>query len=249
MTEPRTTSIGPFVKFTDPGIVEILAMAGFTHVVIDMEHGPVSYERAQDLVRAGERHGILPLVRVSSNRSDLILKALDIGAAGVHVPHITTPEDAQRVVDACFFHPTGERGLCRYVRASGYTDLDGPAHMKRANENVFCVLHIEGKAGIERLSDILDVEGIGVIFLGPYDLSQSCGVPGEVQHPDVVALMEKACKMANERGVAVGTYVHDATDCAFWRERGVTYVCLGVDTGIMMDACKAFVQSAQGGGN
>lgn len=231
-------STGPFMKLTDPAVVEIMALAGFGHVVIDMEHGPIGYDRAQDLVRAGQLHGMKPFIRVSRNESSLILRALDIGAAGVHIPHVATKDAAKAAVEACYFHPKGDRGICKYVRAAGYTDTPAADHFDQANENVVPVLHIEGKEGVENLAEILEVDGIGVVFLGPYDLSQSCGVPGEVRRPEVIKLMEDACTMAKAKGVSVGTFADNTTDAQFWRDRGVSYMCLGVDVGILMDAAK-----------
>lgn len=239
---------GPFLKLAEPGVVEIVASAGFDHVIIDLEHGPLSVETAQNLVRAAELHGIAPLIRVGANEPARILRALDVGAQGVHIPHISTAADARRAVDACFFHPAGSRGVCRYVRAAAYTQRTAAEHFAAANRRTLPVLHIEGREGVTNLRDILAVPGIGVVFLGPYDLSQSCGVPGEVHHPQVLEAMQEALALAQAAGAVLGTFVDNAADAHRWRERGVRYICYSVDVGIFMDACRTAVAALHDSG-
>ena len=235
-------SCGPFLKIRDPAVVEVAALAGFGHVIIDLEHGPGTIESAQDLVRAAEARGIAPLIRVGTNSESAVLRALDIGAEGVHVPHVSSAEDAQRALDSCYYHPAGHRGVCRFVRAAGYSSQDKEAYFAAANARTVPVLHIEGTAGIDALPEILQLSGHGVLFLGPYDLSQSCGVPGQVHHPDVVARMRNAVQLARERDVAVGTFVDTVEDARVWVELGVQYICLSVDVGILYDACAGLVR-------
>jgi len=227
---------GPFMKLSDPAAVEVFALAGFDHVIIDMEHGPVSVETAQNLIRAAQLRGIAPIARVPRNDASDILRALDVGAEGVHIPQVGTAEDARAAVEACYFHPEGTRGVCRFVRAADYSAKPAQEHFADANSRTLPVLHIEGKQGIENLPQILDVPRIGVVFVGPYDLSQSCGVPGQVQHPEVVARMRHAVGMARERGVVVGTFIENAEGARLWAGVGVQYLCYSVDVGILMDA-------------
>lgn len=239
-------SYGPFMKLAEPAAVEIFALAGFDHVIIDMEHGPLSVETAQNLVRAGRLHGLAPLIRVPRNDASEVLRALDIGAEGVHIPQINSAEAAREAVDACYYHPQGHRGVCRFVRAAEYTHIPAAQHFVAANERVLPVLHIEGQAGIAALPEILEVEGIGVVFLGPYDLSQSCGVPGEVEHPTVVAKMREAVALARARGVVVGTFVDNVQRAKVWREAGVGYICFSVDVGILYEASARAVAELRG---
>ena len=239
-------SCGPFLKIMDPAVVEVAALAGFGHVIIDLEHGPGTIESAQDLVRAAEARGIAPLIRVGTNSESAVLRALDIGAEGVHVPHVSSVEDATRALGSCYYHPAGHRGVCRFVRAAGYSSQDKQEYFAAANARTVPVLHIEGTAGIESLPDILELNGHGVLFLGPYDLSQSCGVPGQVHHPDVVARMRKAVQLGREQEVAVGTFVDTVEDARVWVELGVQYICLSVDVGIFYDACAGLVKEFAG---
>jgi len=232
------TVYGPFCKIQDATMVEIAALSGFDFVIIDMEHGPFSIESTQTLIRAAEAKGITPVVRVTENSESLILRTLDIGARCIQVPQISSKADAEKVVKATKFYPKGERGMCRYVRAADYTAIDSKTHFGTANDSVISIIHIEGLEGLNNLSEILEVEGIDVIFLGPYDLSQSCGVPGEVNHEKVVSKMKDAVKLARAHGKFVGTFTETPEDAKKWRDIGVQYISYSVDVGLVMNAYK-----------
>jgi len=145
---------GPFMKFTDPAAFEMVGLAGFDFAIIDMEHGPVGFERAQDLIRAARLRGLTPVVRVPENREIYIQRALDIGAGAIQVPQVSTAEAAVRVVKASKFHPAGERGVCRYVRAADYASLEKEKYFKKANLDTLVIIHIEGIEGINNLEEI-----------------------------------------------------------------------------------------------
>lgn len=232
------TMYGPFCKIQDPAIVEIAALSGFDFVIIDMEHGPYSIESAQNMIRAAEARGITPVVRVTENSETLILRTLDIGAKCIQIPQICTKADAEKVVKATKFYPKGERGMCRYVRAAEYTNIEGSDHFGKANDSVISIIHIEGMEGIENLSEILLVDGIDIIFLGPYDLSQSCGVPGQVNHEKVVKAMKDAVKRAKKHGKAVGTFTETPEKAKMWKDIGVQYISYAVDVGLVMNTFK-----------
>ncbi|ABR46732.1 2-dehydro-3-deoxyglucarate aldolase [Alkaliphilus metalliredigens QYMF] len=237
--------VGPFMKLASPAIVEIMGKAGFDYVIIDCEHGPTNMLQAEDMVRAAKLVGISPVIRVSANDPVMISRALDIGADAVQVPQISTKEDAERVAKAAKFAPLGERGSCPYVRAAEYSHLDKKEYFKKANEETMVIIHIEGEEGAKNIDEILSVEGIDVIFIGPYDLSQSLGVPGEVDHPKVVEMMEMVVEKAKGKGKTVGTFVESPEGAHRWIDLGVQYISYAGDTGIIYQACKDIMQQIQ----
>lgn len=232
------TLYGPFCKMQDPAIVEIAAYSGFDFVIIDMEHGPYSIESAQNMIRAAEARGITPVVRVTENSETLILRTLDIGARCIQVPQICTKADADRLVKSTKFYPKGERGMCRYVRAAEYTNIGPADHFGKANDSITTIIHIEGMEGINNLEEIVKVDGIDVIFLGPYDLSQSCGVPGQVNDPKVVDAMKGAVETAKKYGKYVGTFTESPEKAKMWKSIGVQYISYAVDVGLVMNTFK-----------
>lgn len=234
--------VGPFLKLDNPAIVEIMGKAGFNYVIIDCEHGPTDVLAAENMVRAAKLVGISPVIRVSANDAVMISRALDIGADAVQVPQISTKEDAEAVVKAAKFAPLGLRGSCLYVRAAEYSHLDKKEYFKKANKETMVIIHIEGEEGAENIDEILTVDGIDVIFVGPYDLSQSLGIPGEVHHPKVVTLMEEVVKKSRAKGKTVGSFVESPEGAHKWIDLGVQYISYGGDTGIIYKACRDIVQ-------
>lgn len=241
--EKGSPVIGSFVKITDAAVVEIMGKAGFDFAIIDMEHGPITVETAQNSIRAAELAGISPIIRVSKNDPVHILRCLDIGAEGVEVPQIRNAEDAKTMVSASRFHPKGDRGVCRYVRAAGYSSIDRHEYFQMANERTVTIAHLEGVEAVENLDEIMAVDGVDVLFIGPYDLSQSVGVPGEVTHPLVLEQMEKVIARAKTAGKLVGTFADDIASAKRWMEAGVMYIAISVDVGIFYEACRNIVAS------
>jgi 4-hydroxy-2-oxoheptanedioate aldolase len=233
---------GPFLKFTDPAVVEIMGFAGFDFVIIDAEHGPISMENAQNMIRAAEIVNITPVIRVGNNDEALILRALDIGAQGIEIPQINSKPDAVRAVKSVKYSPQGERGVCRYVRAANYSSMDKFEYFKSANNETMIIAHIEGVEGINNLDEILSVSGIDVIFIGPYDLSQSLGIPGQVNNSLVVEKMKEVVLKCKQNKVAVGTFADDVGTAKSWVSLGVQYMSFSVDVGILYEVCKQIVE-------
>lgn len=232
---------GPFMKLSDPSIVEIFGHAGFDFAIFDTEHGPLNMESIADLIRAARLVGISPNVRIRKNDPSLISQALDLGAEGILVPHISNAEAASNAVKASLFAPDGQRGVCCYVRSAKYSHLDKQEYFKKANESSVIIPFIEGSEGIKNLNEIISVKGIGAIFIGPYDLSQSMGVPGQIDHPQVISKIEEVVKSAKNAGLAVGTFVDDLPSASRWMKLGVQYIAYSVDVGIIYNASKHIV--------
>lgn len=235
---------GPFCKIQDPTIVELAALSGFDFIIIDMEHGPHDIVSVQNMLRAAEARGIEAVVRVQNDET-LILKLLDIGVKCIQVPQISTVKDAQKLLAYTKFYPQGNRGMCRYVRAAEYTNISGLNYFKEANNEITTIIHIEGMKGVENLAEIVKIDGIDIIFLGCYDLSQSCGVPGEVSHPKVIEAMKKAITIAKANGKMIGTFTETFENAKMWKELGVQYISYAVDVGIILDAFKTVVSGLQ----
>ena len=178
--------------------------------------------------------GVAGIVRIPSNEPTLAQRALDIGAAGVQVPQIQSKVDAERAVEGAKYSPLGVRGLSYFLRAADYGARQED-FTEQANYETMVIIHIEGKEGVDAIDEVLTVEGIDVIFLGPYDLSQSVGVPGQVNHPKVVELMRTVAEKAHSAGVTLGAFAKDVPRSRKLMELGVRYVMCGVDVGIYLD--------------
>lgn len=208
---------GPFLNMNYPAVVEIAGLAGFDFVIIDNEHGEIPLESTVDLIRAAKLTGIPAIVRVYEGNPELIDKALDLGADGVQIPNIGSKEAAEIAVQAAKFAPEGSRGCNRFVRAGRYGSIDKADFFGKANEETAVILQVEGQDGVNALPEILKVKGVDVLFVGPYDLSASLGIPGQVDHPKVIEQMNEIMAQAKEVGVAVGFFVDDVKKAVEWK--------------------------------
>lgn len=228
---------GVFMKTGDPMFVEAASLGGFDFVILDTEHGPVSIENQQNNIRAAEARGAVPIIRLKDSGENTIGKALDIGAYGIQVPQINSAADAEKIVKFAKFYPYGMRGVCRFVRAADYSAMDRYEYFENS-KNILIILQLEGVKAIENLDEILEVEGVDILFIGPYDLSQSLGIPGQVNNPLVVEEMKKIVERARKKNKVIGTFVDTPEDLIMWRNLGVKYLSYSVDVGIFLDACR-----------
>lgn len=232
--------LGPFSKTCDPAFIEILGYAGFDFVILDLEHGPNSVQTLQNLIRAAQVGGLFPIVRVKEEPLSLIGEVLDIGAGGIQVPQITNPHEAEKIIQLAKFAPQGMRGVCRFVRAANYSSMDRFQYFKAANESII-ILQLEGAEAIGNLDKILEVKGIDIIFIGPYDLAQSLGVPGQINHPRVESSMKEIVGKCLQKDIVVGTFVDTVENALKWKKLGIKYLSYSVDVGIFYEQCNTIV--------
>lgn len=193
--------LGTWSQSASPEVLEIVGYAGFDYTIIDTEHGYFGLETAENLVRTAEAAGISPLVRVALNEPHLILKALDIGAEGVVVPQVTTIDEAKKAVSAARYYPDGTRGACPCIRAGKHYVPDWAKYATKANRDVVVVLLVEGQEGVANIESIVNTEGVNAIMVGPFDLSVSLGVGGQLDHPLVTDFMRKTIALCKKREV------------------------------------------------
>lgn len=225
--------LGTFVEIPAPQVVEILGLAGFDFAVIDCEHGSLSPERVDDMIRAASSTAITPIVRVPQCDPVAVRLPLDAGAAGIHVPQIETTEMAKAAAQYARFHPQGSRGMHPYVRSASYRAFPTSEYLSAANQEVAVVVHVEGAGGLRDLDAILEVPGIDVVFLGPYDLSQALGVPGQVNDPRIEAAIRDAVARCPADRV-IGTYADSPEGVRKWRDAGVRYLTMNIDAGMLL---------------
>ncbi len=192
---------GASVMIPSPQIVEMLGAFGFDWVLLDCEHGTLTLESVELMAMAAEASGMTAIARPATRSADHILQVLDRGVMGVQVPHVNTASDAREVVQAVKYHPLGRRGLAAGTRAAAY-DAHGTLadYVRAANEATLIAIQLEERAAIENLDELLQVPDVDVFFIGPSDLSQSMGHPG---NPKAVPVAE-AIDRSFERIVAAG---------------------------------------------
>jgi len=225
--------IGTFVKGTDPANVEILALAGFDFFVLDNEHVAMDREQLVNIVRAAEAFGIEPVVRVKENQQVEILQNLDLGYTGVQVPNVDTAEEAEALVKSVKYGPRGIRGFSPSVRACCYGASNIKEYIQKANDNTLVVAHCETKTCVDNLDEVLKIDGLDVIFIGPMDLSQSLGLTGETANPIVKDTIRYAMNKIKASGKIIGTVAGNAEAAKALIDQGVQYILLSSDQGMM----------------
>lgn len=198
--------IGMGITTPLPAAVEMAGRAGFEYVFIDLEHTAISLRELEGLIRAAELCSLGSIVRVAESSAAAIRRVLELGADAVKVPHVNSGSEAAAVVRYARFAPEGERGSAGFVRAAGYR-ADWPEWLERANRNTCVDVMIEDVRAVERLDEILSVEGVDIVSFGQYDYSVSLGIPGQVDDPRITEALERVVAAADARGQAVFTIV------------------------------------------
>ena len=201
-------TLGSWLTIPHQAVIEILGTAGFEWLVIDMEHSPISIETAMNLIGHIQGNGMQALVRVSKNEEVIIKQVLDAGADGVIVPMIKNKEEANQAVDFVKYPPLGKRGV-GLNRAQKYgTAFD--TYQKWVKNEAVIIAQIEHIEAVNNLDEILNVDGIDGIIVGPYDLSASMGYPGEYDRADVVEALERIDVVTKELNKPLGFHVIDS---------------------------------------
>jgi len=237
------TCFGIFSKTTDSNIVEAAGYSGLDFIILDMEHGPATLEIVHNHVRASLVNNMFPIIRTKGVDAHSIGSALDTGALGVQVPNISNASQAKEAVNAARFYPEGMRGVCRFVRAANFGSLDKQLYFEQANQSLL-ILQVEGVEGIKNLDEILSVEGFDILFIGPYDLSQSIGKPGQVDSPEVLALMQKIAEKCLEKNIILGAFSDSLNRNRSLKNEGFNYIAYSVDVNIYLEACQKIVRGS-----
>ena len=198
------TTVGSWIQIPHASIADIMGQAGYDWVAVDMEHGAIGHHQLPDLFRALELGGTLPLVRLAEGGPKDCKQALDAGAGGVIVPMVESAGQLLAVRDACRWPPAGTRGV-GFSRANLFGKHFDAYHEEA--QAPLLVAMIEHIRAVENLGDILAVEGLDAILIGPYDLSASLGLTAQFDHPSFKDAMRRICDMAKRANVPAGVHV------------------------------------------
>ena len=224
-----------------PVMVEAMAAGGLDFVVIDMEHCPAGLETVAHCARAADAAGIAPLVRVPDLDRPLIGRVLDLGVQGIVLPHASLAR-CEAAVRAARYAPAGERGACPVVRAAGWLPADWNAHADRSNAQVLVVPLLEDAAAIDGIEAMFALDGIEVVFLGPFDLAISMGLPGaDYRDGRLMAVLQRAVAAARAHGKHVMTTVGATIDheyAAMLVASGVRLLSFSADVAVFLTACR-----------
>jgi 2-dehydro-3-deoxyglucarate aldolase/4-hydroxy-2-oxoheptanedioate aldolase len=222
------------INLSDATITEVLANTGYDFLWIDGEHSSLGLAEVSRHVLAARSYGVAPFVRIPWNDPVRAKPILEMGPAALVFPFVNSSEDAANAVAACRYPPKGIRGFGPQ-RANLFGREPLAEYMSRSEQEPWVVLQIEHVEAVNNLEAICEVEGIGSLLVGPFDLSSSIGRAGQLKHPDVTALFDRAAEIANQRGVLFGAFAlaDDEETIRGWLERGASWLALDTDMGLL----------------
>ncbi|WP_341719187.1 aldolase/citrate lyase family protein [Micromonospora sp. FIMYZ51] len=225
--------LGTFSVIPSTEVVELIALAGFDFVILDMEHGPYTLDLVHQALLAAAAHQLPAVVRVPDNSAVAIGSVLDLGADGVLVPQVGSAATTRAVVAAARFAPHGSRGSNPWVRAARFTG--DPEWLARSNEETLVMVMVEGVEAIRSIDDIMVVDGLDAIFLGPVDTSHALGLPGQPDHPLVLETLTAVAATARSVGMATAVFAPAPPRARDWWNRGLGLVACAVDSRMILD--------------
>lgn len=225
----RERVFGGWVSYPDPSITETFARAGFDFIAIDMEHTTISLDQANRIITSCQAEGVSCLPRPVSHSNDIIKPLLEAGADGMIVQMVETAEEVRRLIDLSKFPPVGRRSY-GVNRAHGY-GFDFDAYITSWNEISTLILQVESITGVDNIDDLLAFEEVDGVMIGPYDISGSLGVPGQINHPKVRDAAKRVVEACKRHGKSCCTQVSQVTPEAVQDvfDQGYTFVILGSD--------------------
>jgi len=240
--------VGSWIAMDHPHVADIMGPCGFEFLVVELEHSVVELGALPSLFATIELHGAVPLARLSGLDAVQAKRVLEAGAYGLIFPMINSADDARRAVDAVKYPPQGKRGF-GLGRAQDY-GFGSKEYFARANDETIVVVQVEHIEGVRSIDAILAVEGIDAVFIGPYDLSGSLGVPGQLDHPEVEAARRRVLEATRARGVAPGLHIVHPDAAAFRRAvaEGFRLIAYGGDILYLGDACRRAMADLAGAG-
>jgi len=231
-------TIGSWITLAHPAIAEIMAKSGFDWLAVDLEHSVITIREAEELIRIIGLCGVTPLVRLSANNPVQIKRVMDAGACGVLVPMVKSEAEAEQAVSAVYYPTTGKRGV-GLARAQGY-GARFKEYKEWLSQQAVVIVLVEHIDAVKNLKAILSVKGVDGYMVGPYDLSASMGMPGEPDHPEVLASLKHVREVAKALGVPGGVHVIRPDPAAIHRkiDEGFTFLAYSLDILMLGETCR-----------
>ena len=223
--------LGTMLTLPSPELAEMISSCGYDWLFMDGEHGNLSTLDWQRMLQAVAGRSAA-IIRVAANSEREIKKILDIGADGIIAPQVNTADEARHVVACCKYPPQGIRGV-GLARAQGY-GRDFAAYMESANDNIAVIVQAEHIDAVNNIDEIVEVDGIDAVFIGPYDLSASMGLMGQVDHPEVVEAIDRVGRACQQRDISLGYFGTTAESVQDYVRKGYHLICAGTDAGFVL---------------
>ncbi|UCH23236.1 MAG: hypothetical protein JSU83_08540 [Deltaproteobacteria bacterium] len=230
-------AIGTMIsEIRNPNLAYMLAQCGFDFFIIDNEHGSYSPETLSDMIAAARGAGISTIVRIPEIRREAILKPLDCGAEGLLVPQVNTADQAKEIIVHAKYPPLGNRGVALRRAHSLYARPKAGEYLNQANEATFIAVQAENPQAIENLEAIVSNPGVDAVFVGPFDLSVSLGIPGQITHSKEMESIIQVIQVCQKHDIIPGIHMTELEMLKDWIDKGMRFVTYGSDVQLLADA-------------
>lgn len=195
---------GTWCSLSSPNAVNSIGQSGLDFCVLDIEHGSASFETLENMVRAAEVTNCVPIIRSWDSYQPNLLRCLETGVKSILVPNVNSKKQVKEIVNYCRYFPQGSRGLSPYTRCHNFSDDDLENKLISSNEDLLIGILVEGKNGLNELDDICSVDGLDLVYLGLFDICQSLGLPGQLEHPKVIDKLSEYKETITKNGKIPG---------------------------------------------
>ncbi len=220
-----------------PAVAVMMKNAGWDFVFVDCEHGSFAQSHLADFCIAARGVNLPTIVRVPSiHEPQRLYQTLDLGASGLLCPQTETKEEVESVIHATKYYPMGQRGMATRNVHTSWGKYKGAELTARLNQETMIVLQIESKKAVENLEQLIAVPGVDAVFIGPNDLSQTLGIPGDPNHPEVQKYVERTLEICRKANMPCGVHAFDVESAMKWIQKGMRFMGLGNDAIWLMDS-------------
>lgn len=219
--------------YAEPDIVEMMGYLGVDVIWICNEHIAINPEKLKNVCRAGRAADVDIMVRRAFGNYDDLLHPLEMGAAGLMIPHCKSAKMVREIVQQTKFHPLGKRGIDGVSGDSLFGTVPPEEYIRQANEKTFIMVQIEDVEAVDEIEAIAAIEGVDIIFIGPADLSHSMGVPGDFKNGKIKETIRRTIKACRENGIYCGTSGLDYNYMKGLIAEGVRFITVGSDYGMI----------------
>ncbi len=224
-------------------VADILSKSGLDFVIIDREHGPISFETAQEMIIACESNSVSPIMRVGDIIKADIQNALDIGSHGIQIPNVENINDIKKIIQYSKYPPKGDRGFSPFTRAGGYSIDNAKNLMTKANNNILNIINIESINAYENIENFCKVKEVDIFFIGLFDLSKSLNIPGQIEDKQIINIVKQIVKIADKYNKHVGTITNSIDKINYYRDIGLRYLVHLVDCEMLRDSYAKVVKN------
>ncbi|WP_080630147.1 HpcH/HpaI aldolase family protein [Burkholderia glumae] len=225
--------IGTWMTIPSLTVAEIICSANLDFIITDGEHAPLIATDAQQIAAACELHQISPVARVRGVNDPAFQQYLDSGFHCIQVPNVESALDVRKAANLSKYPPLGTRGFSPFTRSGNYGGCDLGIYTNRANENTLLAIHIECLQAIQTIDEILLSDELDIVFVGIFDISQSLGIPGDIENPLVINCLRALTSKILAAGKVPGTIVTNMTQVRTALEMGIRYLTYSVDCSVL----------------